>query len=169
MDDAVAIQAAPRLSQARYGFVLDGLHLTAAAGVMTELIAKAVVFPIPKSAPALVGVMNHRGSTVPVFDAGSRPAQRQGIRPKLHNVLVFGEGEHRAGMVFDGTPSLIELMPSGERTKPGTHLSAYLLQPWQSALADQGTWWDFDYQNAFLAMSVGALFESHTAQFSAGH
>jgi chemotaxis signal transduction protein len=170
MDNADAILATPRLSQARYGFVVDGLQLTAAAGVMTELIALATVFPIPKSAAALVGVINHRGSTVPVFDASSSPAAQVGVRPKQCNVLIFGEGEHRAGMVLNTTPSLVELLPTESQTKPLTHLAAYLVQPWMSALANPSIWWDFDYRSAFLAMAQGAQFtEPHTAEVSAGH
>jgi chemotaxis signal transduction protein len=146
-----------RLGQARYGFVVGELHLTAAAGVMTELLAQATVFPIPKSAPAMVGVINHRGSTVPVFDPGHHTSARAGVQPALRNVLIFGEGEHRAGMVLNTTPDLLELYPAEVgQTRPDTHLSAYLDQPWVTGLSGRTIWWEFNYRAAFLALAQGA-------------
>lgn len=146
-----------RLGQARYGFVVGELHLTAGAGVMTELLSQATVFPIPKSAQALVGVINHRGSTVPVFNPSQSTSARAGVRPALCNVLIFGEGQHRAGMVLNTTPNLLELYPAEVgQAKPDTHLSAYLNQPWVTDLNDRTIWWEFDYRAAFLALAQGA-------------
>jgi chemotaxis signal transduction protein len=151
-------------SQSRYGFEVDGLHLAAPAKVITEAVAKATIYPIPKSAPAMVGVINHRGTTVPIFDPAPMPALRTQLRPMERDVLVFGQGEHSVGMLMGSAPELLDLHALAHTTpKPSSHLSPYLSSPMVSA-QDSGTvWWDFDYRSAIKSLAVPARIGSDTA------
>jgi chemotaxis signal transduction protein len=151
--------------QARYGFEVNGLHLAAPAKVITEAVAKAVIYPVPKSALALVGVINHRGTTVPIFDPARSHAPRSGLRPMERDVLVFGQGEHSVGMLMSSAPELLELHALSHTTpKPVSHLSPYLSNPMVSAQNSAAVWWDFDYHSAFSSLAQPA--RGATAQAS---
>jgi chemotaxis signal transduction protein len=144
-------------SQSRYGFAINGLYLAAPAKIITEAVAKATIYPVPKSALALVGVINHRGTTVPIFDPSPTPAPRTGLRPMERDVLVFGQGEHSVGMLMGRAPELLELYALEHPTpKPSSHLSPYLSNPMVSMQNTATVWWDFDYHSAFKSLAMPA-------------
>lgn len=145
----------PSLVEPRYGFVAAGLRLLATKGTLTELLLQATVYPIPHSAQALLGVINHRGSTVAVFDVTAQPKQRVNLLSPVCNVLVFGEAEHRVGLVLQEAPQLMEIEPVHPVPDlPASHLQAFLKQAWLSSGANAAVWWDFDYQAAFRSLGI---------------
>ncbi|MGB4115560.1 MAG: chemotaxis protein CheW [Polaromonas sp.] len=141
--------------QSRYGFEVSGLYLTAPAVVVTEAVAKATIYPVPKSAHALVGVINHRGITVPIFDLLPALGARTGLRPIERDILVFGQGEDSVGMLMNHSPVLMVLHALADiLPKPGSPLDAYLSNPMVAAQSAATVWWDFDYQSAFKMLAV---------------
>jgi chemotaxis signal transduction protein len=141
-------------TQARYGFSVDRLRLTTPAKVMAEVVALATIFPLPKSAKALVGVINHRGSTVPVFDLSEAPPARAGLRRFGHDVLVLDRSERSVGIVLNASPELLELRPASRALEaPDSHLAPYLTSSWVSSADANAVWWDFDYESAISALA----------------
>lgn len=141
--------------QRRYGFVWEGWRLVVAAGVLTELVADAQVFPVPRAAPALLGMMNLRGSVVPVFDV-QRLTQGHStdIRPQLRRVLVFGrDTDSRGALVLTGTPELLTLRPPTvgplPAQPPAGRLSPFLRCAWQASELPESLWWELDHHAVF--------------------
>lgn len=68
-----------------------------------EYFESQTLFRIPTRHPVFRGLINRRGSLVPVFDVGSL----LGAEPSLSNrakVLVLGTGDDAVGIMLDNTP-----------------------------------------------------------------
>lgn len=154
---ALARGVAPPAGELRYGFRVAGLQLVPAARVLTEMIAEARIFPVPKSASALAGVTNLRGTIVPLLDRREFRRGSPDIRPFQHRVLVFDREEQRVGLLLDAAPELLSLVPAPEgTTRPGTKLSAFLVRAWAQADQPGQIWWEFNHRAAFESLARGA-------------
>lgn len=141
----------------RYGFVVGGLHLVPAQRVLTEMIEQARIFPVPRSAPALAGVTNLRGTVVPLLDRREKRRGAASIRPFAHRVLVFDRDESRVGLLLDAQPALLSLTPAPEDTpRPASPLSAFLTRPWAQVDQNGQIWWEFNHRAAFESLARGA-------------
>lgn len=145
----------------RYGFVVGGLHLVPAQRVLTEMIAQARIFPVPRSAPGLAGVTNLRGTIVPLLDRRETRRGAPSIQPFTHRALVFDRDESRVGLLLDTQPELLSLVPAPVDTpRPASPLSAFLTRPW--AQLDQNgqplgqIWWEFNHRAAFESLARAA-------------
>ncbi|RZI83070.1 MAG: chemotaxis protein CheW [Rubrivivax sp.] len=148
---------APPAGELRYGFKVAGLQLVPAARVLTEMMAEARVFPVPKSASALAGVTNLRGTIVPLLDRREVRRGSPNIRPFQHRVLVFDREEQRVGLLLDAQPELLTLVPAPADTpRPATKLSDYLVKPWAQADRPDQIWWEFNHRAAFESLARGA-------------
>lgn len=156
--DALARGASPKEGELRYGFRVAGLRLVPAARVLTEMVAEARIFPVPKAASALAGVTNLRGTIVPLLDRREVPRGTPHIRPFQHRVLVFDREEQRVGLLLDAAPELLSLVPAPQGTPRPPHalLSAYLVRPWVQAGQPDQVWWEFNHRAAFESLARGA-------------
>lgn len=159
--------ALPSAGELRYGFEVAGLRMVPAARVLTELVAEARVFPVPKAASGLAGVINLRGTIVPLLDRRGAPREARHIRPFAHRALVFDREDHRVGLLLDGMPQLLALVPADEglalphagATEEGASLLAFLTKPWARVDQPDEIWWEFNHRLAFesLARAAGAV------------
>lgn len=141
----------------RYGFVVGGLRLVPAQRVLTEMIAQARIFPVPRSAPGLAGVTNLRGTIVPLLDRREARRGAPSIQPFTHRALVFDRDESRVGLLLDTQPELLSLMPAPDDTpRPASPLSAFLTRPWAQADQNGQIWWEFNHRAAFESLARGA-------------
>jgi chemotaxis signal transduction protein len=155
MDTEARVENELGLRQSRYGFEVGGLRLVAPANALTEAVAKATIYPIPKSAQALVGVINHRGTAVPIFDIAPALSKRPDLRLLTRDVLVFGQGEHSVGMLMSLAPELLELRHLPQAIpKPSSHLVSFLSSPMGTVQVTDTVWWNFDYQGAFKFLAL---------------
>lgn len=148
---------APRGSEARYGFELAGLHLVPAHGVLTELVAEARVFPVPRSASTVAGVINLHGTIVPVLDPNPAGAAGTDLRPGQRRALVFDRDEQRIAVLLNGSPRLLSLLP-GAPAAPRPHgpLARFLTRAWCQADQPSQHWWEFDHRAAFESLARAA-------------
>jgi chemotaxis signal transduction protein len=159
---------APRGGELRYGFEAGGLRLVPAARVLTEMIAGARVFPVPKSAAALAGVLNLRGTIVPLLDPASFGKVASNIQPQQRRALVFDREEKRVGVLIEAAPELVSLLPASSDTPrlPGP-LADFLTNAWQQADQPGRIWWEFNHQAAFEFLARSATSFSTTTAKSA--
>jgi len=157
MADPVTPPAAPPVGEVRYGFELAGLRLVPAQGVLTELVAQAKIFRVPRSAGALAGVINLHGTIVPVVDPEKAAQASADLRPGLHRTLVFDREEQRVGVLLKNLPTLLSLVPqSFAPARPRGPLARFLTRAWlQADQADQ-VWWEIDHRAAFEWLADGA-------------
>jgi chemotaxis signal transduction protein len=145
-----SLTATTRGGELRYGFEVGGLRLVPAAGVLTEMVAEARVFPIPKAAGALSGVLNLRGTIVPLFDLQTLAQVAADIRPSQRRALVFDRDEQRAGFLLDAVPELVALVAAPANTPhPAGALAEFLTRAWSRADQPQQIWWQLDHHKAF--------------------
>jgi chemotaxis signal transduction protein len=142
------------LTTARYGFMVDGLRLIPQANILTEVIANAQIYAVPKSANALVGVLNLRGTIVPLFDPLQFARPASDIRPSHHRAMVFDRDEARAALLLDSDPQLLALTEASlETPRPNALLTHFLLKAWAQADDVNKIWWEFDHHAAFAALA----------------
>jgi chemotaxis signal transduction protein len=151
-----SLSGAPtRANELRYGFELAGLRLVPASGVLTEMVAEARVFPVPKGASALVGTMNLRGTIVPVFDPARLDRPRTDVRPGQHRVLVFDREEQRLGLVLDTQPELVNLVAQPKAPAPQGPLAPFFRRAWSRSEQPAQLWWEIDHRAAFEFLARG--------------
>jgi hypothetical protein len=150
MASAPNITIAPRNRNPRYGFKVAGLSLVPAESVLTEVIADARIFPVPKSAAALAGVVNLRGTIVPMFDPAALGNSVNSLRPSQQRVLVFDREESRVGLLINDDPVLVPLVPAADAlARPDGPMARFLIKPWAQEDSPEMIWWEFDHRAAF--------------------
>lgn len=149
--------AVPPMGELRYGFRVAGLQLVPAARVLTEMMAEARVFPVPKAAPALAGVTNLRGTIVPLLDRRQVRRGAPTIRPFVQRALVFDRDDNRIGLLLDSPPELLALTPAPSDTpRPASTLSAFLTRAWSQVDQPEQIWWEFNHRAAFESLARSA-------------
>ena len=88
----------------RYGFNIGSLGLLIQPGVGSEVMQMPTIWTLPGAQPWLLGLINLRGSLVPVYDL----KLVLGLEARSSNakslVLVFDQGDKAVGMLIDDFP-----------------------------------------------------------------
>jgi chemotaxis signal transduction protein len=94
---------------------MGGRHYILEGNPLLEMLDEPDLFAVPNSPPSCRGLINLRGSLVPVFDI----RRNLGGGGALRWVLVVGRGESAAGLVVDGLPKQVKVTESArlERAK----------------------------------------------------
>lgn len=71
------------------------------------------ITPVPHEAESIEGVINLRGSIVPVIDMGMKCEQRPLERDPAHKLLVARVGSHRIALHVEDVMDVIDVEPSG--------------------------------------------------------
>ena len=138
----------------RFGFEVLGVKLVPSAGVLTELIAAAQVYPIPRTTASLVGLTSLRGTLVPVFDPARASGTATSIRPQQHLVLVFDRDDDRAGVLVNTAPVSVSLMPDeADDAIPDSPLAPFIKRPRAQLNSPKSVWWEFNHRSAFAFFS----------------
>ncbi len=138
-----------------YAFHLAGVSVFLPATVFMEYVASVQAQPVPRAAARVVGLIQRRGTIVPVFD----PQLHRHPRPagKSLSVLVIGEGPQAGAILIEAQPQLVNvnLHDSGAgQAVPSPHTCAFaaaLSRPCRQA-SDTG--------NVFWLLNPEALFQS---------
>ncbi len=92
----------------RYGFHACGLSLLVPANRTGEVMEEVTIYPIPYTPTWLPGLINHRGSIVPVFDLEAL-LQKAETDQAGAKVLVIGQGDAALGVLVTSLPKTITL------------------------------------------------------------
>ena len=140
------------------GIRVAGMNLLFDMSVICEIIDRPAVARVPNTPAWLLGLANHRGVVVPVFDlarafAVGRAAQRNTSR----RLLVIGTGEAAVAVITDELPLHIGFTASDLR-EDGAPLPAalaqYLIGRYQKDAVD---WFMFDYLGFFEGLAEGTV------------
>lgn len=110
--EAVRLEAVEKeRSRVRYGYRVGTLSFLIPVGTGSEVVPLTKPAAIPNSPAWLLGVINLRGSLVPVFDLANvrgvgedRTADRDNGPGTKPMILVLDKGDRAAGMLIDGFP-----------------------------------------------------------------
>jgi len=90
-------------------FELDGHHFGLLVADVREVLRAVSASPLPEAPPAILGVINLRGTVIPVFDIRGRfGLQRRGLR-LTDALVVVNDGRHAAAIVVERVSGLVSL------------------------------------------------------------
>ncbi len=145
----------------RYGFRVGSLSFLIPWGTGSEVVPLVSPAAIPNSPKWLLGVVNLRGSLVPVFDLGKvlgvavdRAAERANAPGTKSAILVLDKGERAAGLLIDGFPCrLVGLRPAPQLPALPEELRAHV----STACADDAEiWLELEYDGLLLELGAAA-------------
>ncbi len=100
---------------AAYAFVLADVPVVLPASIFMEYVASVQVQPLPRAAERVVGLIQRRGTIVPVFDPVARHASRS--IGKAVSILVVGDGPNTAAVLIEAQPQLATALQSADSHK----------------------------------------------------
>lgn len=133
----------------RFGYRIGTHHFVLDKSLLTELVIKPVIYPIPQSPPWLNGVINLRGTVVPVVDLS------QSLNTVFYNspgeyVLVIDKGVEALALLVDTPPaSLTNPAPQTTTVVPHSIKPEFTSAGVQS---DQMSWMQLDVKGLVLSL-----------------
>jgi twitching motility protein PilI len=141
------------LTPARFGFRIGDIGLLVPIGMVSELIEESEIYPLPTTPDWYRGLMNLRGSLVPIFDLKILFEMRTGVvKPRL---LVLNERSKAVGVLVDAAPKSVALGQPLPQTPPLPQLLAQYSQG--SYVKNQDIWIEFDFDGFFMAVGKQLL------------
>jgi twitching motility protein PilI len=135
----------------RFGFRVGDIGLLVPAGMLSELVEETEVFPVPMAPIWLRGLINLRGSLVPVFDLKAVLGMegRVGEAPRL--LVLGGGGTQAVCVMIDDLPLAV---PIAERLPQQPPLPALLGEHSRSVyMWQQGPWVELDLDGLLRAVT----------------
>lgn len=120
MQDISAITGAPLSPDAEQylTFRLDGLDYGIPITQVQEIRGWTRVTPLPNSPGYIKGVLNLRGTIVPIIDLRLRFNLSEGTYDACTVIVVVNVGGRLAGLVVDAVSDVISLAPEQRRNPP---------------------------------------------------
>lgn len=117
LDIEITATGAQADSNRYFGFGMAGYRLLVPQGVFSELVIEPNLAALPNASAVLMGLHNHRGDLVPVF-------QLHGLLdaalPRLKRALLIGKGSQALGLLIDDLPVNVVLSEEDQATEPET-------------------------------------------------
>ena len=137
----------------RFGARVGNIGLLVPKGMLSELVEEITVYPLPTTPPWLQGLINLRGSLVPVFDLKALFKIDEWSSEKS-NLLVLNTGEKAVGILIDGLPVTLQAAQSLQQDP----LLPPVLRDHRRAVyvKDAEVWVDYDFDGFFRAAGRGA-------------
>ena len=85
-----------------------------------EIKAWARTTPLPEAPHFVLGVINIRGSILPIFDLRDRFGQGQTVPTNTHVIIVITLGERMIGILVDAVSDIVTLSTADLRPVPDT-------------------------------------------------
>ncbi len=143
-----------QLTRARFGFRLANIGLLVDQDTVSEVMERLPVCPIPNTPPWLLGVMNVRGTLVPIFDL-YQPLEIAEKSRKNRMVLMLGKGEDAVAIMIDGLPQAQDLSRQLKQLPP---MPKMLKGHVSNAYTRDGViWLDFNHRSFLTALSAQAV------------
>ena len=138
------------------GIRVAGRNLLFDMMVICEITDRPAVARVPNTPAWLLGLANHRGVVVPVFDLERAfSVERPGQRNTSRRLLIIGAGEAAVAVITDELPLLVGFTASDLRedgaSLPAT-LAKFLIGRYQK---DAVEWLMFDYLGFFEGLAEG--------------
>lgn len=139
--------------QQRHGVAIGPFSVLLPPDVVSEVVKGSTVYPVPKTASWVKGLLNLRGNLVPVFnlaehfDAAAEP-------PESPQILAVGKAEDAVALIVDGIPKL------ASTRQPISHSALPLPEAIKSHV--RGAY--AEEENIWLELDISGLIESLTDQ-----
>ena len=154
-ESAVEFEAAKR-DTLRHGVAIGSFNVLLPPDEVSEVIKGANIFPVPKTASWVRGLLNLRGNLVPVFDL-TRHFEPDTPEPESLQTLAIGKGENAIALVVDGIPKLAST----------DHPIAYSALPLPDGIRNQVRAAYMEDDSMWLELDLPSLIESLTDEMEA--
>lgn len=135
----------------RFGVCVGPYHVLLPPQILSEVVVRPVLYPLPRTPRWFLGLLNQRGNLLPVFDLQAVLHAAAEVRTQ-HTVLVLDQGHEAVGLSIEGMPQSITLAQRLLRLPP---LPEILAAHVSTAYRAGGiTWLDFDHQGFFTALGA---------------
>jgi chemotaxis signal transduction protein len=152
-NEARANLAASTHVQQRHGVSIGPFSILLPPNAVSEVVKGSTVFPVPKTASWIKGLLNLRGNLVPVFNLAEHFDESYQA-PKSPQLIAVGKADQAVALIVDGIPRLA----STER--PISHSTL----PLPEALRNHVRGAYIEEENMWLELDVSGLIESLTDQ-----
>jgi twitching motility protein PilI len=134
----------------RFGVRVGDIGLLVPEGMHSEVVEEARLYPLPTAPLWFRGLINLRGTLVPVFNL-SVLFQMVEPDPKVTNLLVLNTDEQALGFLIDGLPVTLDIT---QRLEHPSLLPPILRDHTQRVyLQDGGIWVEIDFDGFFRSAS----------------
>jgi len=99
---AAGLEAAEH-ERPRRGVTIGPLSVLLPQDVVSEVVRGSTIYPIPKTAQWVKGLLNLGGNLVPVFDLAEHFSGAANP-PESPEILAVGKAEQAVGLIVDGLP-----------------------------------------------------------------
>ena len=154
-ESTAEIETAKR-DRLRHGVVIGSFNVLLPADTVSEVVKGANVFPVPKTAPWVKGLLNLRGNLVPVFDITGH-FEPEAPAPETPQTLAIGKGDDAVALVVDGIPKLAST----------DHPIAYSALPLPVGIGNQVRAAYMEGDRMWLELDLPGLIESLTEEMEA--
>lgn len=129
----------------QHGYSIGQYHFLIKKLTQAEIIDNTTIYPIPKSHTSLRGLINSRGSLIPVFDL--KVFLNLENSEKEH-ILVLGKEENAVAILTDSLPSQPSINKKMQQSPPiNDTLKEYISDTYMDE--KNNVWLDFDYEKFF--------------------
>lgn len=136
----------------RYGFRIGDLGLLLGARTLCEVAAVPAAARIPGTPNWLLGVMNLRGTLVPVFDLHALFELPAAERSNSAAGLVIDRGEHAVAIVIDDLPRPLRgLNALAEQPPLPAGIKPFVTAAW---IHEHEVWLDFNHRQFFASLAA---------------
>lgn len=130
----------------RFGIRVGDIGLLIPVGMHSELVEDAKIYPLPTAPRWFLGLINLRGTLVPIFDLKTL-FQMESPDTEQSKLLVFNGGEQAVGFFIDGLP---ETLHTTQRIAQFPLLPVVLREHAQVEYVQNGRIWvEFDFDGFF--------------------
>lgn len=136
------------ITQVRFGARIGDIGMLVPQGMLSELVEDAKIYPLPTTPHWFRGLINLRGSLVPIFDLKAL-FDMQDQKVKTTKLLVLNSGEEAVGILIDDLPVTLEAI---RRLEQLPKLPSVLREYSQEVyVRDEEVWVEFDFDGFFQA------------------
>jgi twitching motility protein PilI len=102
-NEATATFGMAEYVQQRHGVAIGSFRVLLPGDVVSEVVKGAAIYPVPKTAEWVKGLLNLRGNLVPVFDLAEH-LDTNARAPESPQIVAVGKAEQAIALIVDGIP-----------------------------------------------------------------
>lgn len=135
--------------QIQHGYSIGQFNFLVKELTCAEIMEDNSIFPLPKTQPGLRGLINARGSLIPVFDL----KQLLNIKKNQKEyILVLGTEDDAVGIIIDSLPIQPSIKKQMQQTPPlHDAIKDYISHTYMDE--ENLVWMDFDYASFFISLA----------------
>jgi len=147
-DGTVQVRKVRAVAPIRFGVRVGDIGLLIPQGMLSEMVDDAEIYPLPTTPLWFQGLINLRGSLVPVFDLKAL-FEMEEHKVETSNLLVLNSGEEAVGILIDSFPLTLDVTQILEQHP----MLPPVLREYSQAVYVQGeeVWVEFDFDGFFRA------------------